>query len=146
MIICSACLLGIECNYRGGSNLNSRVLKLLDKNILIPVCPEQLGGLPTPRENAEIVGDGYMVLDGRGKVVTCSGKDVTQYFVKGAMETLRIVKLYGIGSAILKQCSPSCGSGKIYDGTFSERLVSGDGVTTALLKRNGVKVFSEEDI
>lgn len=146
MIICSACLLGIECNYRGGSNLNSRVLKLLDKNILIPVCPEQLGGLPTPRENAEIIGDGYMVLDGRGKVVTCSGKDVTQYFVKGAMETLRIVKLYGIGSAILKQCSPSCGSGKIYDGTFSERLVSGDGVTTALLKRNGVKVFSEEDI
>jgi uncharacterized protein YbbK (DUF523 family) len=146
LIICSACLLGIECNYRGGSNLNSRVLKLLDKNILIPVCPEQLGGLPTPRENAEIVGDGYMVLDGRGKVVTCSGKDVTQYFVKGAMETLRIVKLYGIGSAILKQCSPSCGSGKIYDGTFSERLVSGDGVTTALLKRNGVKVFSEEDI
>jgi uncharacterized protein YbbK (DUF523 family) len=145
-MVCSACLLGIECNYRGGSNLNSRVLKLLDKNILIPVCPEQLGGLPTPRENAEIVGDGYMVLDGRGKVVTCSGKDVTQYFVKGAMETLRIVKLYGIGSAILKQCSPSCGSGKIYDGTFSERLVSGDGVTTALLKRNGVKVFSEEDI
>ena len=146
MMVCSACLLGIECNYRGESNLNSRVLKLLDKNILIPVCPEQLGGLPTPRENAEIVGDGYMVLDGRGKVVTCSGKDVTQYFVKGAMETLRIVKLYGIGSAILKQCSPSCGSGKIYDGTFSERLVSGDGVTTALLKRNGVKVFSEEDI
>jgi len=146
LMICSACLLGIECNYRGGSNLNSRILKLLDKNILIPVCPEQLGGLPTPRENAEIVGDGYMVLDGRGKVITCSGKDVTQYFVKGAKETLRIVKLYGIDSAILKQCSPSCGNGKIYDGTFSERLVSGDGVTTALLKRNGVKVFSEEDI
>ncbi|MBC7090692.1 MAG: DUF523 domain-containing protein [Nitrososphaeria archaeon] len=146
MILCSACLLGIECNYRGGSNLNSRVLKLLDKNILIPVCPEQLGGLPTPRENAEIIGDGYMVLDGRGKVITFSGKDVTQYFVKGAKETLKIVKLYGIGSAIFKQYSPSCGSGKIYDGTFSKRLVSGDGVTAALLKRNGVKVFSEEDI
>lgn len=146
MILCSACLLGIECNYRGGSNFNSRVLRLLDKNILLPVCPEQLGGLPTPRENAEIIGDGYMVLDGKGKVITFSGKDVTQYFVKGAMETLKIVKLYGIGSAILKQCSPSCGSGKIYDGTFSERLVSGDGVTAALLKRNGVKVFSEEDI
>ncbi|MCX8188476.1 MAG: DUF523 domain-containing protein [Nitrososphaeria archaeon] len=146
MMLCSACLLGIKCNYRGEDNLNTKVLNLLESEILIPVCPEQLGGLPTPRESSEIVGDGYMVLDGRAKVVTVSGKDVTLNFVRGAVETLRIVKIFGISSAIFKQGSPSCGNGKVYDGTFSKRLVSGDGVTTALLKRNGIKVFSEEEI
>jgi len=145
-MLCSACLIGVKCNYRGEGNVSGKVLKLLERETLIPVCPEQLGGLPTPRENAEIVGDGYMVLEGRGKVITCSGRDVTSNFVRGAEETLKIVKLYGISSAVLKQGSPSCGSGKIYDGTFSGKLVSGDGVTAALLKRNGVRVLSEEEL
>lgn len=87
-----------------------------------------------------------MVLDDKAKVVTFSGKDVTSNFVRGAEETLRIAKLYGISLAIFKQGSPSCGNGKVYDGTFSKRLVSGDGVTTALLKRNGIKIVSEEEI
>ncbi len=126
--------------------MNLKVLKLLEHEILIPVCPEQLGGLPTPRESSEIIGDGYMVLDGKAKVVTFSGKDVTSNFVRGAEETLRIAKLYGITSAIFKQGSPSCGNGKVYDGTFSKRLVSGDGVTTALLKRNAIKIVSEEEV
>lgn len=123
-----------------------KVLKLLGNEILMPVCPEQLGGLQTPRESSEMVGDGYMVLDGRAKVLTFSGRDVTSNFVRGAEETLRIAKLYGIRSAVFKQGSPSCGNGKVYDGTFSKRLVTGDGVTTALLKRNGIKVVSEEEI
>ncbi|MEM1986205.1 MAG: DUF523 domain-containing protein [Nitrososphaeria archaeon] len=146
LILCSACLIGIKCNYKGEDNLSLKVLKLLENEVLIPVCPEQLGGLPTPRESSEIVGDGYMVLDGKAKVLTCSGRDVTSNFVRGAEETLKIARIYGIRSAIFKQGSPSCGSGKVYDGTFSKRLVIGDGVTTALLKRNGIKVFSEEEI
>jgi uncharacterized protein YbbK (DUF523 family) len=112
-------------------------LKLAKDFILIPVCPEILGGLPIPREPAEQ----------RGKrVITKSGKDVTKYFERGAKEVLKICKILKIKKAILKQKSPSCGCGKIYDGTFSGRLIEGNGVTTKLLKKNGVKVFSEEDL
>jgi uncharacterized protein YbbK (DUF523 family) len=110
----------------------------LAKNyILIPVCPEILGGLPTPREPAEQKGK---------KVITKSGKDVTKYFEKGAKEVLKIAKILKIKKAILKQKSPSCGCGKIYDGTFSKRLIKGDGVTAKLLKKNGIEVFTEENI
>ena len=137
MKLCSACLLGIRCRYDGKSKPNEKVLALSKKEVLIPVCPEQFGGLPTPREPSEQRGE---------KVVTKSGKSVTENFKNGAEEVLKLAKLFNINEAILKQRSPSCGSGQIYDGTFSETLIKGDGVTTALLKSNGIKVVSEEDL
>ena len=137
LVLVSACLLGINCKYDGTSSKNEKILKLAKNYILIPVCPEILGGLPIPRERAERKGE---------KVITKSGKDVTKYFEKGAKEVLKIAKILKIKKAILKQKSPSCGCGKIYDGTFSGRLIRGDGVTAKLLKKNGIKVFSEEDI
>lgn len=137
MKLCSACLLGINCRYDEKVKPNKKVLKLAKKEILIPVCPEQLGGLPTPREPSEQ----------RGKrVITESGRDVTKNFENGAKQVLKLAKLFGIKEAILKQRSPSCGSGEIYDGTFTGRIITGDGVTTRLLKKNGVKVISEEDL
>ncbi|MGQ4832910.1 MAG: DUF523 domain-containing protein [Candidatus Asgardarchaeia archaeon] len=148
MIMVSACLLGINCKYNGGSNYNEKVIELLKKGIfLVPVCPEQLGGLPTPREPAEIInGDGKEVIIGNARVVTKTGSDVTQEFLKGAQETLKIAKLLNIKTAILKAKSPSCGKGYIYDGSFSHKLKNGDGVTVALLRKNGIKVFSEDEI
>ena len=137
MKLCSACLLGIRCRYDGKSKRNRKVIELTKKEILIPVCPEQLGGLPTPREPAEQKGK---------KVFTRSGKNVTKKFLKGAKEVLRVAELFGIKEAILKQKSPSCGCGKIYDGTFTGKLIKGDGVTTSLLKKNKIKVISEEDL
>lgn len=137
MKLCSACLLGIRCRYDGKSKPDKKIIGLSEKEILIPVCPEQLGGLPTPRENSEIK---------RKRVITVSGKDKTENMKKGAEETLKIAKLFNIKQAILKQKSPSCGCGKIYDGTFSGKIIKGDGVTTALLKKNKIKVISEEDI
>jgi len=137
MKLCSACLLGINCRYDEKVKPNKKVLKLAKKEILIPVCPEQLGGLPTPREPSEQ----------RGKrVITESGRDVTKNFENGAKQVLKLAKLFGIKEAILKQRSPSCGSGEIYDGTFTGRIITGDGVTTRLLKKNGVKVICEEDL
>lgn len=145
-ILCSACLLGVKCRYDGQGKPNEKVIGLLSKEILIPVCPEQLGGLSTPRTPAEITGQGGLVLDGKTKVMTKTGGDVTENFVRGAEEALRIAKVFGARKAILKQKSPSCGCGKIYDGTFSDKLVAGDGVAAALLKRNGIKVISEENL
>jgi uncharacterized protein YbbK (DUF523 family) len=127
----------MNCRYDEKVKPNKKVLKLAKKEILIPVCPEQLGGLPTPREPSEQ----------RGKrVITESGRDVTKNFENGAKQVLKLAKLFGIKEAILKQRSPSCGSGEIYDGTFTGRIITGDGVTTRLLKKNGVKVISEEDL
>ena len=137
MWIVSSCLLGIPCRFDGQCKLNEKVMKLVRKEILFPVCPEQLGGLPTPREPAEQRG---------GQVFTISGRDVTENFKKGAEQVLQLAKLLGIAEAILKQKSPSCGCGKIYDGTFSGTVIKGDGVTTVLLKQNGIKVISEEDL
>jgi uncharacterized protein YbbK (DUF523 family) len=137
MKLCSACLLGVKCRYDGRSALNRKVIMLLKAETLIPVCPEQLGGLPTPREPAEIRGE---------RVITRSGRDVTENFKRGAKEVLKIAKLYGIKEAIMKQGSPSCGSGRIYDGTFSGKTVKGDGVTAAMLKEHGIKVITEEDL
>jgi len=135
--LCSACLLGIECRYDGRSKPVQKVLDLAQKETLIPICPEQLGGLSTPREPAEQKG---------GKVVTKTGRDVTDNFTQGAEQVLRLARLLAIKEVILKQKSPSCGSGKIYDGTFSGKLIKGDGVTAALLKKNGIKVITEEDL
>ena len=136
-ILCSACLLGVACRYNATIKPCDRVTQLLSIHELIPVCPEQLGGLSTPRKPAEIK---------NGRVITCDGEDITEQFIHGAKEVLKIAKLYGAQKAILKQRSPSCGCGQLYDGTFSGNLVEGDGVTTQLLKKNGVTVISEEDV
>ena len=135
--LCSACLLGIKCKYNGGDNFNKKVASMAQKEILIPVCPEQLGGLPAPREPSE---------QRDGKVFSKSGKDVSGSFNKGAEEVLKIAKMFGVKEAILKQRSPSCGCGQIYDGTFSGKVIEGDGVTVELLKQSGIKVVNEEDL
>lgn len=137
MKLCSACLLGIKCRYDGKSQSNKKVLELAKKELLIPVCPEQLGGLSTPRNSSEIK---------ENNVFTKDGEDVTLQFNQGANEVLRIANLLGVKEAIMKQKSPSCGCGEIYDGSFSGVVISGDGVTTSLLKKNGIRVISEEDL
>lgn len=147
MILISACLLGVNCKYDGKNNLREKLLEHFKGSNIIPVCPEQLGGLTTPRLPAEIVGgDGEDVLAGRAKVIRVDGVDVTDEFIKGAKETLNILKSLGAEKAILKSRSPSCGLRRIYDGSFSGTLVQGNGVTTALLKQNGIEVYSDEDI
>ncbi len=137
MKLCSACLLGIKCRYDNKNKEDKKVLALAEKEFLIPVCPEQLGGLPTPRESSERKGD---------KVFTQSGEDITQNLEKGAEEVLKLAKLFNAKEAIFKQKSPSCGCGKIYDGTFSGKIIKGDGITTELLKKNGIKVITEENL
>jgi uncharacterized protein YbbK (DUF523 family) len=136
-ILCSACLLGIKCKYDGNTNTNKKVLKLNEKEILIPVCPEQLGGLTTPRNPAELIGN---------SVFTKTGTNVTDSFIKGAQQTLKTAQIFGCKKAILKQRSPSCGCGQIYDGTFSGKVIKGEGITAKLLRENGIEVISEEDI
>ncbi len=147
MRLCSACLLGINCRYDGRTKSNSRLIEIAKDGSLIPVCPEQLGGQATPRPDAEIFGgDGSDVLAGRAKVIEPGGNDVTKNFVSGAEEVLKIARILGVKEVILKQRSPSCGCAQIYDGTFSKKIIKGDGVTAALLKQNGIKVITEEDV
>ncbi|MBQ6645355.1 MAG: DUF523 domain-containing protein [Clostridia bacterium] len=136
-ILVSACLLGICCRYKGDGCENGGVLKLLDKHTLIPVCPEQLGGLRTPRAPSEIV---------NGSVVNNLGEDVTKEYTRGAQAALRIAQLNNVKLAILKSRSPSCGSGLIYDGSFTGKKIPGDGVCAALLKQNGIKVITEDEL
>jgi len=151
MILVSACLAGVKCNFRGRSRTNQKVLDLVKKGIALPVCPEVLGGLPTPRSSARILSkykdfDGNDVLDRKTVVVTEKGEDVTENYIKGAYEVLEIATKYNIKAAYLNQYSPSCGRGKTLGGNqYYKKYVSGDGVTTALLKRNGIKVFTDEE-
>jgi uncharacterized protein YbbK (DUF523 family) len=143
MKLISACLLGINCNFEAGNWLNSKLYEELREGNLFPICPEVLGGLPSPRVPAEIQnGTGLDVLNGKAKVVNMKGDDVTKEFLKGANETLRIAKALGAEEALLTEKSPSCGCGKIFDGSFSNKFADGEGVTAALLKKNGVKVVS----
>jgi len=143
----SACLLGVKCRYDGTSAREPKLLKLAKRERLVPICPEHLGGLPTPREPAWIVGgDGSDVLKSRAKVISRSGGDVTENFLRGAEETLRIAKLFRARGAILKARSPSCGCGKIREPFSFDKLKDGDGVTTALLKKNGIRAITEEDL
>lgn len=134
VILVSACLLGVNCRYNEKGVLEEAVKALMDRAVLIPVCPEIMGGLATPRDPAERVG---------GQVMTIAGADVTSAYQKGAEETLKLAQLYGCRAAMLKERSPSCGSGRIYDGTHSAKLTDGDGVTAGLLKKNGIRVFGE---
>lgn len=146
-ILVSACLLGKKCSYDGRGREVKEVKDLSNSFELIDVCPEVLGGLPIPRPHSEIRGgDGKDVLEGKAKVLNERGEDVTEYFIKGAQTVLKIVKKNKIKFAIMKARSPSCGSKWIYDGSFSSTLKKGDGVTTALLKENGVSVYTEEEI
>lgn len=135
-ILVSACLLGCSCRYDGQSKRDERVLALGKYHTLIPVCPEQLGGLCTPRLPAEIQGD---------KVIRKDGADVTNEYTKGAREALRLYRLLACDAAILKARSPSCGKGVIYDGTFSGALTEGNGVTAALFQENNIPVFTEDE-
>ncbi|BDR68016.1 hypothetical protein K144313037_20410 [Clostridium tetani] len=147
MIIISACLCGVNCKYNGKNNLKEGVEKLLKEGKLIPVCPEQLGGMETPREPHEIVDSTALeVLRGKGKVLSITYKDSTDKFIKGAYETLRMAKDLGVTEAILKSNSPSCGFGTIYDGNFSGNKIKGNGVTAELLKRENIKIYNEEYI
>ena len=139
----SACLLGVRCRYDGGHSRDAAAIKQHETDTLIAVCPEEFGGLPTPRPPAEIVGgDGEDVLAGTAKVMTAAGEDVTDAYLRGAHQTLGIAQSHGATRVILKARSPSCGCGNIYDGTFSSTLKAGDGVTVALLKRHGIAVIS----
>ena len=135
-LLISACLLGVECKYSGGSNAlpEETIEKLRTRYRLIPVCPETAGGLPTPRDPSERLGE---------RVVSCRGADVTAQFKKGAEAALTLARRYGCTTALMKEHSPSCGSGLIYDGSFSGKLVKGDGCAAELLKAAGVSVVGE---
>lgn len=147
MIIVSACLCGINCKYTGDNNLNEKILKLFKEGKAILVCPEQLGGLTTPRPPHEIIyGCGSDVLCGKARAVDDNGNDNTDKFVKGAYETLKIAKEINAEYAILKANSPSCGCGTIYDGSFKGIKKPGNGVTAELLLKNGIKVYTEKDL
>jgi uncharacterized protein YbbK (DUF523 family) len=137
MIIVSACLADVHCRYDGGAKPCSSVIRLVAEGKAIPLCPEQLGGLPTPRMPAEQIGD---------KVMRKNGVDVTAEFSRGAQEALKIARLIGVKTAILKAKSPSCGSGKIYDGSFTDTLINGNGTFAELCKNNGIEVKTEEEI
>ncbi len=136
-LLVSACLFGVGCRYDGLSKPNPEVISLSDEYELVPFCPEIYGGLPTPRTPSEIVGD---------RVVMKDGTDVTAQYHKGATEALRLCNFLGINKACLKAKSPSCGIGLVYDGSFSGRLVEGDGITAKVLKEASILVFTEDHL
>jgi uncharacterized protein YbbK (DUF523 family) len=144
-VLVSACLAGRACRYDGSADPDDEVARLVAEGRAVLVCPEEDGGLQTPRPPAEISGgDGADVLAGRARVVTRSGRDVTAEYVAGAEAALLAARAAGATAAILKARSPSCGAGCIYDGSFTRTTQDGDGVTAALLRINGIKVTTEE--
>ena len=140
MYLVSACLVGMNCRYDGKDSPNEKVMELVKQGKAIPVCPEQLGGLATPRICCEIVKGP----DNR-RVINKEGDDQTEEFLLGAERTLAIVKALEIKKAIMKSRSPSCGCGQIYDGTFSGRLIPGNGLTVELLFQNNIEIITEEE-
>ena len=135
MYLISACLVGLNCKYNGKNNFNEKAFELVKNGKAIPICPEQLGGLATPRTPAEII-----MVDGRRRVITEEGKDVTEEFERGAKEVLSLCQNLNIEKVILKAKSPSCGVGQIYNGEFNGTLTSGNGITAQLLIENGIDV------
>lgn len=133
-ILVSACLLGAACRYDGGSRPNDAVWALAERYRLIPVCPEVMGGLPIPREPSEIVGD---------RVLSRTGKNVTAEYRRGAERTLSLARKFGCRAALLKEKSPSCGTGTIHNGKFDGGLIDGYGIAARLLRENGIAVFGE---
>jgi len=146
VLLVSGCLIGQKCRYNMLTEVIPELKEMVDKGEAVPICPEQLGGLPTPRPPAEIRGgDGIKVLSGRAKVINSDGVDVTKKFIKGASDALVVAKDNNVTEAVFKTRSPSCGCGGIYDGTFSGTMKKGDGVTTALLMKHGINVITEEE-
>ena len=137
-ILVSACLLGLCCRYDGGTKPCEKVLALAKDNILVPVCPEQLGGLSTPRTPSE--------RQPVGGVLSKDGRDVSENYARGAEAALKIARLAEVDYAILKARSPACGKGEIYDGSFSGKTTAGNGVAAELLMSEGIAVFSDEEI
>lgn len=129
--------MGIACRYDGNGAQNREILSFIDSCFFVPVCPEIMGGLPTPRDPAEIIG---------GRVKTIRGIDVTENFERGALQAVNIALLYGCMGALFKERSPSCGAGMVYDGRFSGKMVPGEGIAAGLLRRNGIKVIGESSV
>lgn len=139
-ILVSACLLGVNCRYNGGNNIIEKIIKLKEKHNIIPICPEQLGGLATPREPSEI-----NIKNDKMIVISNSGNDLTKEFLNGAEESLRIAKMFNCKVAILKERSPSCGTKMIYDGKFNGNIIDGMGIAAKLFLENGIKLYNEND-
>lgn len=148
MILVSSCLLGVYAKYDGTpKNKNDLLLKYCRQGKYLPVCPEQLGGLGTPRSPVEIIGgSGGDVLAGLTAAKNSRQEDVTQEFIRGAEETLRLARIFQVKAAILKERSPSCGVNRIYNGDFNGIIREGSGVTADLLRQNGIQIYSEEDL
>ena len=141
MILISSCLVGVNCRYNGSNSLNKDLEKLVLDGKAIALCPELLGNLPTPRESCEII----ISKEGEQRILSSSGEDFTKAFRDGAEKTLQMCKIAGVKQAILQSRSPSCGYGKIYDGTFSGKLIPGNGFTAELLSKNGIEILTEEN-
>jgi len=147
LYLVSACLLGVNCRYNGEAKPNADVVEFLKDKEYIAICPEQMSGLPTPRPASEIQdGDGQAVLKGSARIVNAEGMDVTDAFLAGAKEVLKVAKENRAMAAILKERSPSCGSQEIYNGSFNKELRPGMGVVAALLKEAGIAIFSEGNL
>ncbi|NHK32875.1 MAG: DUF523 domain-containing protein [Asgard group archaeon] len=148
VILVSACLLGIDCTYNNQNHKDEHVIQLMKFRKLLPICPEQIGGLPTPREPQVIVkGSGKDVLKNKTQVINRKQIDVTNNFLKGANETSKIIQLFKVKYAIMKDRSPSCGVNFIYNKIEEdEKLIKGSGVTTAKLLENGLIIYSENDL
>lgn len=140
MILVSGCLVGLNCKYNGGNNYDERIFNLVKDGKAIPICPEQLGGLRTPRNPAEI-----QTRDDGRKVTTCDGEDVTKEYYRGAEEVLDLAKKLNVKEVILQPRSPSCGKGIIYDGTFSKTKIEGNGIAADLLIKNGINVYMPDE-
>ena len=148
-IVVSSCLLGAECRYDGTSCKDQALVEKLKGCSIVSVCPEELGGLSTPRPRARIVGDyatadGRSVLAGTARVLNSDGSDVTEAYLDGGRRALELAQDAGAETAVMKSCSPSCGCGQIFTDDFSAKK-NGDGTTAALLKKNGIKVYTELD-
>lgn len=147
MIVISACLCGANCRYNGESSLDEKALKILKSGKALLICPEELGGMDTPRNPHEIKGGtGADVLNGKAIVIGSNGEESTELFIKGAKEAYRIAKNADVKLAILKSRSPSCGHGKIYDGNFTGNKIDGNGVTAELFVKNRIDVITEEEL
>lgn len=147
IILVSACLAGVNCKFDCDIKKSEKVAQLVLKGRAIPLCPEILTGFKTPRPAMEILGgDGKDVLGGKAKIIDKNGNDYTKKFTEGAKKVLKIAKILNIKKAILKSKSPSCGKDLRFDGTFKGKMVKGDGVLTALLKKNGIEIYSETEL
>lgn len=140
MILVSACLTGLNCKYNGKNNYNEKIFDLVKEGKAIPICPETLGGLTTPRTPSEI-----KYINGERRVITKEGIDVTKEYERGAEEVLNLAKKLNVTRVILKDRSPACGKGEIYDGTFTGTLTTGNGILTDLLIKNNIEVISLEE-